>query len=184
AIRGGATCLQLREKDLSDQELLERASEFVAICRAGGAISVINDRCDVAMASGADGVHVGQDDIAVTTVRRLVGPDMVIGVSTHNLEQARAAAQSGVDYVAIGPMYATSTKPRSFVAGIETLSNVRKNMSLPLVAIGGIDAARAGDVMQAGADCLCVCTAVTAHDDPESQARAFSQHFAGANAGA
>lgn len=171
AIRGGAECLQLREKGLSDRELLSRAREFVRICRDGGALAVINDRCDIAIAAEADGVHIGQDDMPIDVVRGLLPPAMLLGVSTHTAAQAVSVSGAALDYVAIGPMFSTDTKPRDFVAGIEVLAEVRSSIRLPVVAIGGIDANRAPGVVAAGADCLCVCTSVIASEEVEVRAR-------------
>lgn len=171
AMAGGADCIQLREKSLPDGEHLRRARALVALCRGHEVICLINDRPDIAMLSGAHGVHVGQDDLSVAAARRVAGPDAIVGVSTHNIAQVVAAAESCPDYIAVGPMYATSTKPHDHVAGPETLREARAATGLPLVAIGGINASRAPDVTRAAKCALCVCTAIVAADDPRRATR-------------
>jgi len=171
ALRGGADCLQLREKGLTDRDLLDRARRLVELCRRCGATCIINDRPDIAVIAGADGVHLGQDDVPVRDVRRTIPPRMLIGVSTHTIEQATAAIADAPDYVAVGPMFDSATKPQPHVAGAETLAAVRRLTGLPLVAIGGIGADRAAEVLAAGADVLCVCSAVISQTDPEAATR-------------
>ena len=165
AIRGGADCLQLREKDLSDRELLDRAKRLGKLCRDNDTMFIVNDRADIAVLSGADGVHLGQDDLSVVAVRRIVPSGCLVGVSTHDVEEVEAAAGEAPDYIAVGPMFATATKPQDHVAGPRTLAAARRLTSSPLVAIGGIDGGNAAEVLSAGADCLCVCTSVIAQAD-------------------
>ncbi|MEK7756622.1 MAG: thiamine phosphate synthase, partial [Planctomycetota bacterium] len=171
ALRGGADCLQLREKKLSDRELLDRAKRLVNLCREHGAMLIVNDRPDVAAASGAQGVHLGQGDLPVSAVRRIVPATCVIGVSTHTIEQVRSAAEQVPDYIAVGPMFDTPTKPQAHIAGPATLVEARKLTSLPLLAIGGITEANAATVLAAAPCCLCVCQAVIAQIDVEAAAR-------------
>ena len=169
----GKVCFQLREKGLSDAELLDHAGAFVECCRDAGAISIVNDRCDIALASGADGVHVGQDDLSVDAVRRIVGADLLVGISTHSVEQARAATALHPDYVAVGPMFATALKPDAEVAGPQCMRKVAELTQLPKVGIGGINADNAGDVFDAGANCVAVCTAIIANDEPGKVSRSI-----------
>lgn len=171
SLLGGAGCIQLREKELTDSELLRRAREIRALTTQYGALFIMNDRPDIARLAGADGVHVGQNDLPLREARRIVGGGMLIGVSTHTIAQFDAALRDEPDYVAVGPMFATRTKPQEHVAGVETLAAVRARTELPLVAIGGIDASNAARVRQAGADVLCVCSAVIQADDPRRAAR-------------
>jgi len=171
ALRGGADCIQLREKSLPDRELLDRAKRLVNLCRERGAMLIINDRPDVAVASGAHGVHLGQTDLPVAAVRRIVPPTCVIGVSTHTIEQVRAAAEQAPDYIAVGPMFDSPTKPQKHIAGPATLGEARKFTSLPLVAIGGISEENAAEVLGAAPCCLCVCRSVIAQSDVEEAAR-------------
>jgi len=171
ALRGGADCLQLREKKLSDRKLLDRAKRLVDLCREHGAMLIINDRPDVAAASGAHGVHLGQEDLPVSAVRRIVPATCVIGVSAHTIEQVQSAAEQVPDYIAVGPMFDSPTKPQTPIAGPAMLVEARKLTSLPLVAIGGITEANAVAVLPAAPCCLCVCQAVIAQIDVEAAAR-------------
>ncbi len=173
AIRGGADCIQLREKNLSDAELLARAGALVDLCRRTNTLVIINDRADIARLAGADGVHVGQGDLSVADARKIVGPSRIVGVSTHTVEQARAAMTASPDYIAVGPMFATATKPQDHIAGPSLVGQVKRETCLPLVAIGGIDCDRADEVLAAGADCLCVCRAVVSQSDPSAAAAAI-----------
>jgi len=170
ALAGGADCLQLREKDLPDAELLERARALVGLCRRYDALCIINDRPDIAFLAGADGVHLGQDDLPVPAARKIVGAGAIIGKSTHSLAQALEAAAEGPDYVAVGPMFASATKPQEHIAGLATLREVADRVRLPLVAIGGITPDSAGEVLAAGAQAVAVCQAVIGRTDPKSAA--------------
>jgi thiamine-phosphate pyrophosphorylase len=162
--------VQLREKHLSPREFCRQAEEAVRVAHASGARVVVNDRVDVALAVGADGVHLGQDDLAPEAARRLLGPAAIIGCSTHNVEQAARAASWPVDYVAIGPVFATSSKERPDpVVGLDGLRRVRRSLGdVVLVAIGGITPENARAVLLAGADSVAVIAAlVAAPTDPE-----------------
>lgn len=170
ALRGGAGALQLREKTLSDRELLERAALLRDLTRRHNALLCINDRPDIAALVDADAVHVGQDDLCVSDARRICGGWMLIGVSTHTREQFEAALAQQPDYIAVGPMFPTATKPQEHIAGPHTLAALRPFTRLPLVAIGGITTGNAGQVRESGADVLCVCAAVVGAPDPERSA--------------
>jgi len=170
-IAGGADCIQLREKELPDGELLGRARWLAERCRQAGVMFVVNDRADVARLSGADGAHVGQDDVGVADARRIVGPGLLVGVSTHAIEQARRAMAASPDYLAVGPMFASKTKSQGHIAGPELLREVTAETSLPVAAIGGIDAGNVERVVEAGARCVCVCAAVIGQEDVEASAR-------------
>jgi len=165
AIAGGADCIQLREKNLDGAELLQRARLLVAECRRGGVLSIINDRPDIALLSGADGVHIGQGDLPAPDVRKLVGERMIVGVSTHNVEQARKAAADGADYVGIGPVFPSSTKPRDFSVGLDGARQVAAAVTIPVVAISGISARNVDDVMTTGVSGVAVSSAVLDCDD-------------------
>jgi thiamine-phosphate pyrophosphorylase len=168
ALQGGADCIQLREKTLPDRELLARAATLAERCRGHGAMLIVNDRPDLAATSHAHGVHLGQGDLPVAAARRILPPAAVIGLSTHTFEQIESAAAEAPDYIAIGPMFATSTKPQERIAGPTTLREARRFTSLPLVAIGGITLDNAAIVLAAvGAApcCLAVCTSVIAAGD-------------------
>jgi len=165
ALRGGADCLQLREKDLPDRELLVRARRLAALCRKHSAIFIVNDRPDIALAAGANGVHLGQEDLPVSAARRMLPASHIVGVSTHTLEQADAAIAEAPDYIAVGPMFDSPTKPQDLIAGPETLAAARTRTALPLVAIGGIDQSNVGAVLSAGPSCVCVCRAAISQPD-------------------
>jgi thiamine-phosphate pyrophosphorylase len=174
ALRGGAGCLQLREKDLPGGELLNRARQLRALTGQHGALLAINDRPDIARLAAADIVHVGQEDLSVRDARRIAGAGLLVGKSTHTLEQFEAALAEEPDYLAVGPMFASPTKPQPHIAGPETLAAARSRTDLPLVAVGGITVKNAAPLRAAGATCLAVCAAVIGADDPESAARALT----------
>ncbi len=170
AITGGADCIQLREKSLDDRELLDRARRLAALCRERDAVFIVNDRPDIAVLSGADGVHLGQTDMPLADARRILGPERLIGLSTHTPEQFREAVRQAPDYVAVGPMFASTTKPQEHVPGPSLLSLALAETSIPVVPVGGIGPDNAGILRQAGACRLCVCSAVIGSDDPRSAA--------------
>ncbi len=174
AVRGGVTAVQLREKGLSAASFLEAAVRLKALLRPLAVPLLINDSLDVALASGADGVHLGQGDAAPGEARRRLGPDAVIGLSVETLEQALAAEAEDVDYLGVSPVFATPTKPEAGPGwGLEGLRRLRAATRRRLVAIGGIQAANAAAVLAAGADGLAVVSAVIAAADPEAAARAL-----------
>ncbi len=163
-IAGGAALIQLREKVMPPRDFYEDAAAAVAIAQAAGVTVLINDRVDIAIAAGADGVHLGQDDMPVDAARELLGPDAIIGYSTHSIEQALTAIELPVDYIAIGPVFATTTKgDTSPTVGIEGIRAVRDAIGdFPLVAIGGIDEDRLNSVIDAGADSAAMIGAIVA----------------------
>lgn len=184
ALRGGADVLQLREKTLNGHELADRAKKLVRLCRAYNALLMINDRPDIAVISGADGVHLGQEDLSVEDARRILPESAIVGVSTHTVDQVRAAVRSAPDYLAVGPIFATNTKPQDHIAGPEILAAAKKTTSLPLVAIGGIDAKNAPTILATAPCCLCVCTAVIAQSDVQAACRNLREIMDQASAGA
>ena len=161
---GGANLVQLREKHLSPRLFYKEALEALRVAHELGVRLIVNDRVDIALALGADGVHLGQDDLSPEAARRLLGPEAIIGYSTHNPEQAREAARLPVDYIAVGPVFATSSKERpDAVVGLDGLRRVRQETgSIPLVAIGGITRENARSVLDAGADAVAVISALLA----------------------
>ena len=175
AIRGGADAIQLRDKAASTHLLIEEARRLVPLARAAGIPLIINDRVDVARAVGADGVHVGQDDLPIEDARRILGPSGLIGASTHSLEQARLAEHKGVDYIGLGPIFLTPTKPEYGSVGIGLIGLVVQNVRVPVLCIGGIDERNVTTVLEAGAHCVAVVRAVCAAQDPESAARTLKQ---------
>jgi thiamine-phosphate pyrophosphorylase len=154
----GATLIQLREKVLAPLDFYQEAAAALRVARERGIKIIINDRVDIALSLQADGVHLGQDDLPPEAARRLLGPEAIIGFSTHNLDQARLAAKMPLDYVAIGPIFATSTKenpdPEVGVHGLKVVSEAVG--AIPLVAIGGVTLANSGEVVTAGADAVAV----------------------------
>ena len=154
----GATIVQLREKTLSPLEFYREASEAVRGARENNLTIIINDRVDIALALGADGVHLGQDDLPPEAVRELLGPDVIIGVSTHNLQQAILSTRMPIDYIALGPIFSTATKESPApTVGLEELTRIRQAVTdIPLVAIGGITLENGQDVLNAGADAVAV----------------------------
>ena len=169
---GGATLVQLREKQMSPKEFYEQAKVAVAVAAQGGVQLIINDRVDVALAVGANGVHLGQDDLSPEAARKLLGPHAIVGYSTHNVEQAIEASKLPINYLAIGPIFATSTKSDTApVLGLEGLRAVRQAIGdFPLVAIGGITLSNARDVIEAGAGSVAVITAVLSRSDRITEA--------------
>ena len=168
ALQGGATFLQLREKELDEAHFQEEAIALKALCRQYGVPFVLDDNVALAVATDADGVHVGQEDLPVEAVRRLVGPDMIIGLSTHTPDQARAAVASGADYIGVGPIYPTQTKKDVCAAvTLDYLDWVVANITLPFVAIGGIKRHNIADVIAHGARCCAIVSEfVSAPDIP------------------
>jgi thiamine-phosphate pyrophosphorylase len=170
AVRGGVDMLQLRDKTLDDDGLVAAAREF----RESGALFILNDRPDLVEACGADGVHVGQDDASPAEARALVGPDRIVGRSTHAPGQADAAdADPDVDYLAVGPVHATPTKPGRPAAGLAYVSYAARTVDKPWFAIGGLDSHNVGDVVERGACRIVVVRAITEAADPEPAARAL-----------
>jgi thiamine-phosphate pyrophosphorylase len=167
----GATLIQLREKFYSPAEFYNETEAAIRVARANGVVIIINDRVDIALAVNADGVHLGQDDLPAVAARHLLGPRAIIGLSTHNLQQAQLAAQMPVDYVAIGPIFATTTKSSSDAAvGLEDLSFVRQALpNIPLVAIGGITRENIDLVLHAGADAVAIVSDIWTPNHQTSQ---------------
>ena len=171
AIRGGADVIQLRDKTGSARQQLETARRLRPLTRAAGIPLIINDRADLAFASEADGIHLGQDDLPIQEVRRIVGPDTLIGKSTHSLDQALAAQAEGANYIGVGPIFPTPTKPDYGSVGTGLIEEVAARIELPFVCIGGIELGNVEQVVEAGARCVAVVRAVCAAENPESAAR-------------
>jgi thiamine-phosphate pyrophosphorylase len=178
AIDGGAQCLQLREKDLSDAELLRRAHALRELTRLRGALLVVNDRPDIARLVEADGVHLGQEDVSVAAARRIVGQRIFVGKSTHSLDQARAALAEQPDYVAVGPMFPSTTKPQDQLAGPTVLAAVLAATDRPHAAIGGITVENVGELTAVGCRCIAVCSAVISQSDVRGAAAALREAMA------
>ena len=171
-LAGGARCLQLRWKPAAARDVLEAARAIRPVAHAAGALFLVNDRPDLAALAGADGVHLGQDDLPLAAARRVLGPGRIVGLSTHDPEQARRAADAGADYVAVGPVYVTTSKVGALAPrGLDLIRAARAVVPGPLVAIGGIDASTAADVIAAGADAVAMIGALVRAPDPAAAAR-------------
>jgi len=176
AVRGGATCVQLREKELDTNEFLEQAVMLARLLGPLGIPLVINDNVEVALACRASGLHLGQGDLSPDEARELLPPDVFIGWSVETLADVMRSASMPVDYLGVSPVFATPTKTDTKAPwGLDGLRRVRASTALPLVAIGGIHSGNAGDVLRAGADGLAVVSAICAADDPAAAARELRQ---------
>jgi thiamine-phosphate pyrophosphorylase len=172
-LAGGCRMIQLREKVWPSGRLLALAERLRARCAAAGATFIVNDRVDLALAVEADGVHLGQDDLPARVARPLLRPGMILGVSTHDVAQARAAQADGADYVAVGSMFATATKTDFQLVGPALLRELRAEIRVPLVGIGGITHDNVQDVVRAGADGVAVISAVGAAASPQAACERF-----------
>ena len=172
-IAGFSLCVQLREKQLSDAELLRRAKVVAAKCREHHALSIINDRPDIALLANADGVHLGQGDLPCSEARKILGHGKIIGVSTENLEQARAALHAGATYIACGPMFPTTTKEKPRIAGPQYASQAQKEIPLPIVAIGGITPDNLSQLTTLKIPRVAICSAIISAAKPAAATLAF-----------
>lgn len=176
AVACGVAVVQYRAKDLPSRQMLDEALRLRAICAK--ALFLVNDRVDIALACGADGVHIGQEDLSCECSRRLLGSKAVIGVTVHSVKEALAAQRQGADYLAVSPVFATTTKKDAGrPAGLELVRAVRCRTRLPLVAIGGITLENAAHVIESGADAVCAISQVVAYIDVRSRIRAFQRLF-------
>jgi thiamine-phosphate pyrophosphorylase len=174
ALRGGVDLVQLRIKDATDAEIVGVARRYRAVCASHGVPLILNDRPDLVADAGADGVHVGQDDVRVAQARALVGPDRVVGLSTHSPAQIdAAAAEPEIDYIGVGPVHSTPTKPGRPAVGLDLVRYAAVNAATPFFAIGGIDAGNVAAVREAGAMRIAVVRAIADAADPEAAARAL-----------
>jgi len=177
-VSAGVRLLQYRAKGVSAREVLETAKQLAQMARAEGTSLFVNDRPDLAYLAGADGVHVGQDDLSVEQTRAIVGQDRWVGVSTHNREQFEAAAATSADYIAIGPIFQTTSKANPDpVVGTGLLRELRPLTKKPIVAIGGIRLERAAELIEAGANSVAVISDILRAEDPVQQARLFLQRL-------
>lgn len=166
ALQNGATCIQLREKELDDAEFLAEAQEMAALCRRYHVPFIINDNVDIAIACHADGVHVGQEDMAASDVRKRVGDQMMIGVSAHTVEEALEAVRNGADYLGLGAVFSTSTKTDAGAMSFDTLKAICDAVEIPTVAIGGISPANIMQLAGSGVDGVAVVSAIFGAPDP------------------
>lgn len=172
AVAGGVTCVQLREKSSGTLEFIQEALAIRDFLDDQGVPLIINDRLDVAMAVAADGVHLGQSDMPLKMARKIVGADMLIGISAESLEDAIEADEGGADYIGVSPIYDTPTKTDTAPSlGLSGLQAIRKAVGIPLVGIGGLNIENAASVIDSGADGIAVVSAIVSAEDPQSAAR-------------
>ncbi len=177
AIRGGAKAIQLRDKKRSKAEILAAVQKLGEVCAQHDVPFILNDYLDIVLASGADGLHLGQGDLPVSVARRLLPIDKILGCSATTLEEALEAEADGADYIAVGAIYPTPSKAGAIVVGLERLRQIREAISLPVVAIGGIDGENAPAVVEAGADAIAVISAVCGAADVEEAARKLAERM-------
>ena len=171
ALKGGATCVQLREKELDEETFLQEAMEIAALCKRYGVPFFINDNVEIAVKCRADGIHVGQEDMEASKVRERVGSDMMIGVSVHSVEEALEAVKNGADCLGVGAMFSTSTKTDVNVMPKETLRDSCAAVDIPVVAIGGINKSNISQLAGTGVNGVALVSAIFAADDIESECR-------------
>lgn len=175
ALKGGVTCVQLREKNLDEADFLAEAMEISALCRRYGVPFLINDNVDIALRCHADGVHVGQEDMQAAKVRQRLGPGRLIGVSAHSVEEAMAAEAAGADYLGVGAMFGTSTKKNVRPLTPEILKAICQAVEIPVVAIGGIHARNMAQLAGTGADGAALVSAIFGAEDIEAECRRLRQ---------
>ena len=183
ALGGGADMLELRERELDRSAIERAAATYRRLADTHSALFIVNDDPELARVTRADGVHVGQEDISPAEVRELLGPDAIVGLSTHSEEQVREAQDLPVDYISVGPIWETPTKEGRPATGLELISFAAANSQLPFFAIGGIDVNNAARVVEAGARRLCVVRAIREADDPAAAAALLRRAFAGLEEG-
>lgn len=171
ALKGGATCVQLREKELDEESFLQEAVEVKALCESYGVPFIVNDNVDIAIKCKADGIHVGQKDMEAGNVRALVGEGMIIGVSTQTVEQAIAAEKAGADYLGVGAMFSTTTKLDAFEVSCETAKAICEAVSIPVVAIGGINKKNLPELSGTGIDGVALVSAIFGAEDIEAECK-------------
>ncbi len=177
AVEGGADVVQLRDKTASDEELVRIAKKLLEVTRTKNVPLIINDRAEVAKKVSADGVHLGQDDGSLASVRELLGEEAIIGRSTHSREQALDAQEEGFDYIGVGPVFGTPTKPTTLPVGLELVHFAAGNITVPFVAIGGIDRTNIHEVLRAGAKAVAVVRAVMSSKNPRLSAQELLRNF-------
>lgn len=178
ALAAGVTIVQYRNKNAPTKAMYEEALKIKALCKKAGALFIVNDRVDIALAIDADGVHIGSDDMPYRVARKLLGSKKVIGVTVHDDKEAREAQRLGADYVGVSPIFLTDTKPDAGVpAGIELIKKVKRMVSVPVIAIGGINLYNAEEIVKAGADGLCAISAVLTRPDVRSEIEKYQRFF-------
>ena len=181
ALAGGVSVVQLREKELSDREIVERGRQIAKLTKESAAIFIMNDRPDLALLANADGVHVGQEELSVHQVRQIIGEKLLIGVSTHHIDQARQAVSDGADYIGVGPTFPSNTKAFSETMGLEFVKRVASEISIPWYAIGGIGIENLSAVLEAGASRIALTAEICGADDPKLVAQTLMEQLTGQN---
>ncbi len=177
AIEGGADIIQLRDKESSAGEILKAGRAILDLTRRKKIPLIINDRVDIAVAVGADGVHLGQDDLPIGTARSMIGEGKIIGLSTHSVSQALEAQENGADYIGVGPVFSTPTKPDYKAVGVDLIREVRDRIRIPFVVIGGIDGSNIDEVLAAGARRVAVVRAVCGAEDVRGAAKRLKERL-------
>jgi len=172
-MEGGARLLQLRDKTSNDRDLLREARVLRKLTKDTGCRLIINDRVDIALISSSDGVHLGQDDMPIREARRLLGEEKIIGISTHNIEQARAAEEAGADYIGIGPVFAAPSKPSRAPIGLETAARIAQKTRIPAFLIGGISLTNIDEIIKAGGKSFAVASAILKSGDMAETTKSF-----------
>lgn len=172
-IEGGADAIQLREKTMSDREFLIIARQVRKVTAQSKTVFIVNDRVEIARKADADGLHIGQSDIDITTARNILGHNKIIGVSTHTISQARRAQQSGADYIGAGPVFSTATKSYEPPVGLDYVQQVKKEITIPFVAVGGINIGNVQEVLHAGARRIAICSAIICSENIIGVTRVF-----------
>lgn len=175
AIRGGVTCLQLREKELDSGSFFEEAEKIKLLCNKSNVPFIVNDNVEIAVKCGADGVHIGQEDMAAAEVRRIIGKDMILGVSAQTVEQAKKAEQDGADYLGVGAVFPTSTKLDAADVPYDTLKEICAAVKIPVVAIGGIKRENINKLSGSGISGIAVVSAIFAAEDIENECRILKE---------
>ncbi|HHT9135701.1 MAG TPA: thiamine phosphate synthase [Candidatus Wunengus sp. YC60] len=172
-IKGGADAVQLREKTMPDSEFLTLAKEFRRITSQSKTLFIVNDRAEIAKKADADGLHIGQSDLNISNARMIIGCDRILGVSTHNIVQARKAQQEGADYISVGPIFYTATKDYEPPVGLDYLKEVKREITIPFVAIGAINFENLREVLLAGGSRVAICSAIICSDNILEITRSF-----------
>jgi len=171
-IKAGCRLIQYREKEKNTSEMVKEATQLAKLCKANTTLFIINNRVDIALAVDADGVHIGQSDMAVETARKLLGKNKIIGKSTHSVEEAVQAEKQGCNYVSVGPVFHTNTKKDAGKpVGVELVTKIKKAVNLPVVAIGGINEENLEQVLKAGPDSIAMISAIACSPSPEKAAK-------------
>lgn len=172
-IQGGADIVQLREKTMPDSTFLTLAKEFKKITSQSKTLFIVNDRAEIAKKADADGLHIGQSDINISAARKIIGYSKIVGISTHTIVQAREAQREGADYISVGPIFYTGTKDYEPPVGLDYLKQVKREITIPFVAIGGINLENINDILNAGGSCLAICSAIICSDTIVQTTRSF-----------